>query len=446
MSQRNHLFPNPACPPKPRRGFWPPCLLGMLVCLCGNGSVAQADLVRLKSGGEVRGEIVSGGKLSDASVTLATLHGARVTIARTEIEFISRRPLKLEQYESRARRVADTVEAHWQLAEWCREQNLDRQRDEQLERIIELEPDHELAHRGLGHTLEAGVWMSRDERMLAQGYVRHKGRYITPQELELIEKTQAERDREQEWFQKVRLWKGWATGAHADRRQQGLSELQAIRDPDSVPALVKFLSNDANSQVRGLLVTILDEIDGPKPVGALVQQSLLDVDSRIRYESLNAIPSDQYATAMPLFANALKHKLNVVVRRAGMGLTRVGDERVIPNLMDALITSHFYRVPVRSQNTMSFRSDGSFAGGNGLTPELEALLRSGQYNGAVINQHTPGQVPRPPSKFATVKYDLQNREVLEALTKLTGENFGYDERSWKLWHAASKNGVVAKQP
>ena len=32
-------------------------------------------------------------------------------------------------------------------------------------------------------------------------------------------------------------------------------------------------------------------------------------------------------------------------------------------------------------------------------------------------------------------------EVLAALRKITGESFGFDERTWRLWWAAKKNGA-----
>ena len=40
-----------------------------------------------------------------------------------------------------------------------------------------------------------------------------------------------------------------------------------------------------------------------------------------------------------------------------------------------------------------------------------------------------------------VKYDLQNAEVLSALKKLTGESFGFDKRTWRLWWLAQKHGT-----
>ena len=48
---------------------------------------------------------------------------------------------------------------------------------------------------------------------------------------------------------------------------------------------------------------------------------------------------------------------------------------------------------------------------------------------------TPTRLPEP--RAVTVSY--QNVEVLGALTKLTGEDFGYDEAAWRRWLRASFN-------
>jgi len=37
---------------------------------------------------------------------------------------------------------------------------------------------------------------------------------------------------------------------------------------------------------------------------------------------------------------------------------------------------------------------------------------------------------------------VQNQPVLDALTKLTGTDFGYDQRAWRYWYAQEK---IAKE-
>lgn len=400
--------------------------------------IASADLIRLKSGGEVRGEVDrKKSRPSQPQVFVTTMNGIEVVLDRTEIEFLTYRPHKVEVHETLARKAPDTVEGQWKMAEWCREQKLDQQREEHLERIVELDPDHLRAHRGLGHTERGGKWMSRDEVMTAAGYVKYKNRYITPQELALIEKTEAEQEAEQEWFQNIRLWKGWLTGRNEDRRTNANIEFLKIRDPNAVNGLVKAFQDDDSKLLRNYYVGILAKIGGAKPVKPLVAQSLHDVDYEVRYNALNALKEDQFEEAMPHFVEALKEDDNVVVRRGGRGLARVGDERVVPELIAALNTTHRYRVRVPKEST-SFTNGNYGSPGVVLPPEIEGLLRAGQLpNGVIVTNNQP-----VPTKLVTIKYTHQNSEVHAALQKITGESFGYDERTWRLWRSASKTSAA----
>lgn len=413
---------------------------------------AAADVVKLKSGGELRGVIV--GPDGDATkpgeeddggdglgvVTVETLSGGIVSVAGADVEFVTRRPRVVEEHEVRAKSVEDTVEARWALAEWCRENKLEEQRREHLERVVELDPGHAKARAALGQTKYEGEWLTRDEVMEKRGLVPHKGRWITPQELELVEKTQEEREREQAWFSEVRKLKGWLRGNTDILRRRGLDGLQAITDPDAVPALEKFFRDDPDPAARKLYLSILAALPGAKPVKPLVTQSLHDVDSQVRSAALAGIDETRRESALPYYLQGLRNGQNAVVRRAGRGLEQVGDERAIPDLIKALITTHHYKIQVEVNSpTVSFSTAGAFGpGGTPLPPGIEAALATGQLPfGVAVNE------PMKPviMKTVTIAVNHENPEVLAALRALTGESFGYDERTWRLWWAAKKNGA-----
>jgi hypothetical protein len=420
--------------------------LAALFGLAAGPQPVRADVVKLTSGGEIRGVVDRETAAPDSPrVLIETLAGSVVVVERAEIEFITHRSAESEEYETRRRTIPDSVEAHWELAEWCRENNLRGEREEQLLRVVELDPDHEAAHRGLGHALRDGEWMSREEDMLARGYVKHKGDWVTPQELELLEQTDAERAREREWFKKVRLWHAWLTGRHAERSQQAFAELQKISDPYAVSALRKVFSDSEDKRLRSFYIGIVSGIPGPQAAEALVEQSLRDVDYELRYAALNGIDPEQYAAATPLFIRELRDDSNAIVRRAGLGLERVGDDQAVPQLIEALVTTHTYRFSVPDNTAVSVGAGGSFApsGGLPLPPDIELQLRTGQLPHGVI-VHPPPQPRR--MKRVMVKRDHENSEILAALTQITGKNFGFDERTWRLWWNAEKSGATGNAP
>lgn len=428
-----------------RRPSATPALLALiglplaLFALPAAATQVRGDVVRMKNGGEIRGRITT----PDADgemLTVRTLTGGRVVVERKHVEFVTRRSLVVERYELRAKATPEAIQAQWELAEWCRQNRLSEQRDTHLRRIIELDPEHEPARHALGYSHHDGRWMTREERMQAQGLVKYKGRYITPQELQLLEKSAAELERERQWFKKIHVWKEWLTGRNPERSRDALAELKKVEDPDAVSALSHHFREESDKRLRAVYVEVLSQIAGPKPVPPLAVQSLHDPDAEIRYAALNAIRPDQYATATPYFLRELKNEYNPIIQRAGAALRRVGDERAVPKLIDALVTTHHYRIRVPdTSNTLSFGSDGSFGGGQSvLPPQIELMLRTGQFpNGVII--HNPQGNPHARTKIVRVRRDHQNSEVLAALQKLTGESFGYDERTWRLWVAARKN-------
>jgi len=242
-------------------------------------SATHADLVKLNNGGELRGKVVRApGDAAAKVVTIETLTGALVKVSRADIRFVTYRRQIVEAYDTRARATADTLDDQWALAEWCRTNGLSTERKTHLQRIVEIDPDHEAARRVLRHVQYKGEWMPKDDAMAAKGYVKYKNRYITSQELELIEKTSAERELERGWFKNVRSWAGWLGGRHAGRRKTALEQLRAVRDPHAVAALKQFLGDSEHRVIRGLYVDILGQIPGSGPVGPLLTVSIEDSD------------------------------------------------------------------------------------------------------------------------------------------------------------------------
>ncbi|MCH7988122.1 MAG: HEAT repeat domain-containing protein [Planctomycetes bacterium] len=414
-----------------------------LMLSAGSSSVS-ADVIRLKNGGEVRGHIDRNTLRSDSkSFTIETLSGAIVIVDRKHLKFIVRRPLLVEEYETRAKLTADTVEAHWELAEWCTKNRLAEQHRECLQRIVDLEPENEKARLALGFTKYNGTWMTKDGIKRTQGFVRYKGRYITTQEHTLFMKSDAQRELEREWHKTIRLWKAWLNGKSPERRNDGLAELRNIMEPAAVPALMRYFQDSSQDQ-RLMYVSILSQIPGPRPVAALVEQSLKDSDHVIRDWALDAIQPRQFATAASHYLNNLKSDRNTIIGRAAVGLAKVGDGEAVPGLIDALVTTHYFRVKVPDRsNTYSFAADGSGTGSrrSPLPPDIEAKLRTGQlpYGVILLPPSFPGGQKM---RVVRVKRTYQNSEVLAALKKLTGQSFGYDKRTWRLWLAAKSNGLV----
>lgn len=420
-------------------------VIASAVVFVRNASSLPADVVKLTDGGEIRGVVRSPPakptrepSAGDDEVVIESLTGAEIAVAREFVVFITKRPRAFEEYESLARRVADTVEDRWELADWCRKHGLVEARKEQLQRILELDPDYKPARLALGHRRQGQQWVTPEEadaELLASGFVRYKGRIITTLERDLIEAGSSRQQEQNQWRPKIRLWLGWLTGRDPQRRAEAVFRFRELRDPDAIPAIVDNLLEHANVEIRRVAVQTLAQIEGMAAVPALARVALADRDPELQNTAFSTLSAEQRIVAVPFFERGLRDESNLVVRRAATLLGRSGVRSAIPSLIEALATSHKIRVPQGPAYAAGFNRDGSVGGSsNLLPPDVEQALRAGQlpYGVGIDNSNSPP----PPVKWVTVRHTLPNPEVLDALRALTQQDFGFDKRAWRLWWQA----------
>ncbi len=401
---------------------------------------ARADLLKLKNGGEIRGKLLPLSNSGSKEVrTVKTLTGGSITVDTQQIEFITNRSLLIEEFETKSVEIENSVEAHLKLAHWCSQNHLRSQRNQEMEKILQLDPNHAKARASLGYTKRDGEWMTRDQAMRKNGYIKYKGRYVSSVELDLLEKNEAELKEERKWIKEVKLWMAWMNSNQVLKQQDGLKKIQSIKDPHAVAALARLMGKHNNIMLRSLLVSTLAQIPGDKPLRPLAELTLTDPAQAIRNSALEALTKRDATRAIAFFIEALKNKSNLIVQRAGSGLEAIGNQSVVPDLISALTTSHIYRVRVPdATSTYSYNTNGTF-GNSGvvLPPDIEAGLLAGRYpNGVIV---LPSQQPKVRMRTVSVKHVHQNESVLLALQKITKQNYGYNERLWRLWWASTQN-------
>ncbi len=417
-------------------------LLGGVLCL--SAPPLPADVIQLHNGGEIRGEIERQTVKSDGPLKIALLSGTEIEIPRDQVKLFAFRSVKVEEFESQWRRTPQTPEDLWKLAQWCTQNRLTEQRTLCLESIIELQPHHAEARRLLDHVEYKGEWMPREEMMRQRGYVKYRNRYITEQEMALLQKSQAQRDAEREWTSRIRQWNVWLYSGNPQRAQEALASLKNLNDPEAIQGLITVLRNHPDANARVLMIEALAAIGTADAIPHLATQAVFDSSADVRYQALMAIPEDQYLPAAERVAFYLRNADNTIVRRAAFALQTLGGDDTIDDLINALVTQHTVtiQVPAPQPFTLNMNTQtGQFANpGEGMLPaDIELLYRAGQLPYGYQVASAPTVKMRP----VKVRVNTSNEEVLAALQKLTGQNFGYDERTWRLWYAAHKNQAPA---
>src|SRR5258708_7275522 len=117
---------------------------------------AQADYIMLRNGGEIRGELLSESSRAGAKsksrpdrgeiVSIRMLSGALVAVGQGDVAAVVRRRMVVEEYETLRRAAPDTLEAQWDLAEWCRQKSLGKERETHLRAVVALDPENAAEH------------------------------------------------------------------------------------------------------------------------------------------------------------------------------------------------------------------------------------------------------------------------------------------------------------
>jgi len=388
--------------------------VGVLLCVLLPSKRACADTFVLVSGGRIEGEWLNRDEQPPKEYLVLTASGLKASLQVTQVREVLRASADRGQYAQRAATAPDTPEGQWQLAEWCRQQSLFDERRAHLQRVIELDPNHNYARRALGFAFLDGQWITQADFRRQEGYELYKGKWRTPQEIEILEEQARLDQAHKDWLKKLRRYR--AELDDPARAKLGFESLTGVKDPIAVRPIVAMMLRERVRRVKMLYADVLAGIDSADAVGALVERVLYDPDEEMFHHCLaRLIDRRPPRLADPLVA-ALKNKNNATVNRAAAALGRIGDPEAIGPLIDALITTHSQYIP-------------------GRNPDSTTATFSG-------DQHSVTQGGAPQVLIMHVR----NQHVLDALTKLTGTNFDYDRESWHYWHAQEKKAREASQP
>ncbi len=129
------------------------------VLLCVLPTLAAADIVHMKDGRKIEGEVTEEGD----KVHIRTRFGS-VSFRRAQIARIEETPSLEERYGKRRATVdLNDPDALVALGDWCRDQKWEKKAREVYEEALTVDPGHAAAHRALGDELRDNRWVPAAE-------------------------------------------------------------------------------------------------------------------------------------------------------------------------------------------------------------------------------------------------------------------------------------------
>ena len=246
--------------------------------------------------------------------------------------------------------------------------------------------------------------LSPQELMTARGLVRYRGMWRTVQEIELIERSDRVNLAQREWT--IRLERQRKRLDDPRQAEAAVEEIREIADPFAVPALAAALGKERMPRVRADYVEALSHIRGAEAMMALVSVAVDHADPETRILAAERLVDIGPEMAAQAIAGALGGADNARINRAAEALGRLGSASAVGPLIGALETEHMLVIgggAAEGSTTATFTpSGGGLSMGGG--PKRQ-------------------------------KTRVQNQRVLEALVKITGENFDWNTTAWRAWQA-----------
>jgi hypothetical protein len=397
--------------------------LGVMARVPGD---ALGEVLVLKSGGRVEGELLNGERAAGQPYLLRTAEGVRFALPEAGVQRVIAKTELHKQYEALLPKTPNTPDGQWAMAEWCKEAGLLDERKRHLAAVIALDPNHEEARKALGYQRFGSRWLTQDEYMQSQGYQRYKGAWRLKQEVEIESRERQNELAQKQWRKDIRRWFEQVIDGerHAEAASRSLGQ---IEDPLAAPALAEILADSKESRaIRKQCLEILGRLPPGLATAVHVRIAMDDADDQIRDGCLDELKRHGAHYVLPLFLAELKSKDNRRVNRAAECLERLGDTDATLPLIEALKTEHKFQVSTGPPGGMSVGFGGGAPGSGANTG-----------TGGGLGGMSMGGKPKIFKKM------LENRSVRAALTVFyPGVNYQFDEDAWRDWYIRSQTSTA----
>ncbi len=374
-----------------------PALVALLVSTA-LPTFAAADIVHLRSGGQLEGEVEKDGDF----VKVALRPGMVVAIPKGDVVRIDAKPSARQAFEQRFAALKPyDAEGFFKLALDSDAAGRKDDVKQAAEAAIGADPDHAGARELLGQVSVDGEWIDRDEAQRRAGKLLYAGRWVTEAEKVALETKVHGRESRKLVRNLLREGRRGSNPETAVAIWERLLDLAP--DPAAGSALRSALGTDPYEESRRMAAGVLRAWPGDATAEALIDAALDDDDTAVREVasiSLHLLRSKD--AAKKIFKVFLNTRNDDQRRRAADTLVILRCKETVEPLIYALYKSETVRREVSVRGRQRGDQDSYFM----------------------------GLVKRETRRVTDYRFDRLARDVLIGIT---GVNFDYAKGDWLAW-------------
>jgi len=402
-----------------------PSVLTVVAAILMMPLVAGADIFHLRGGGKIEGEILQ----HTGEVIILRVGSGEIGLATSLIERHEKAPSPMQQYGERSAAAANTAPGHVELARWCSRKLLSEQARKHFQLALQLDGDNAAARRALGYVKRDGGWQTaRQARELKE-----------TREADKTVRNHQFRFRSKQWAGRLRqLSRGpLSQWQYSDQFSKARDEVLAIDDPAAVEPLRNILGKHKQEPARLVAVEAIGRIGGDDAALALLDMLTDDPDEEVYTRSRKMLSRLRSEKAHLAMSNIVRKGGEVARNRVAAAAADAGLTNTVPSLIRSLITLET-RV-IRHETIQSQRAWIMHGTLYGYVADVEPVVAEAAVafnpiigyivSGAILDVRATME---PWSERITMT--VKHPEVLAALRRITGQNFGYDIRAWRRWY------------
>jgi hypothetical protein len=162
----------------------------VMVCVYVLAATARADQVHLVGGAQLEGKVTRHG-----DKIVVEMESGQITLSADGVERIDRGQSSVQHVEELISKLKPgDIQARLSLADYCRDHDMQAREKALLREVLELDTNQAQARARLGYVKAASGWITRDEQLRAQGFVRHDGQWVTQERALELERLRAQSD------------------------------------------------------------------------------------------------------------------------------------------------------------------------------------------------------------------------------------------------------------